>query len=232
MRVVQLQSGHHWKASPGCRILLIDSGAVRFDYPSKWVVRPTAKYVFLIDAYGTIRIGMKRPDVFSSMYIMSACCLMNNPRPPAPAATAATPPAAPAAPAAAPAGARGGGGFANAPFAEAAAWSANPNNPPKFYDEPVKDGVLQQSVVAKWLANSPLAMLEQYGTNLKKYKAIAGDVGLQDSLLATNRQMDQMMKDMGVAHTFETYEGDHTSRVPQRIEEKVLPFFSRNLASQ
>src|SRR4030095_11329656 len=29
--------------------------------------------------YGTVRIGMKRPDVFSSMYIMSACCLMNNP---------------------------------------------------------------------------------------------------------------------------------------------------------
>jgi enterochelin esterase-like enzyme len=25
--------------------------------------------------YGALRIGMKRPDVFSSMYIMSACCL-------------------------------------------------------------------------------------------------------------------------------------------------------------
>ncbi len=25
--------------------------------------------------YGTVRIGMKRPDVFSSLYIMSACCL-------------------------------------------------------------------------------------------------------------------------------------------------------------
>jgi enterochelin esterase-like enzyme len=33
--------------------------------------------------YGTIRIGMKRPDVFSAMYIMSACCLLNNPRLPA-----------------------------------------------------------------------------------------------------------------------------------------------------
>src|SRR5678809_1349357 len=31
--------------------------------------------------YGTIRIGMKRPDVFSSLYIMSACCLMNDPTP-------------------------------------------------------------------------------------------------------------------------------------------------------
>jgi S-formylglutathione hydrolase FrmB len=33
--------------------------------------------------YGAIRIGMKRPDVFSSLYIMSACCLgaNANPRP-------------------------------------------------------------------------------------------------------------------------------------------------------
>jgi S-formylglutathione hydrolase FrmB len=31
--------------------------------------------------YGTVRIGMKRPDVYSSLYIMSACCLMNDPTP-------------------------------------------------------------------------------------------------------------------------------------------------------
>ena len=29
---------------------------------------------------------------------------------------------------------------------------------------------------------------------------------------------------------FETYEGDHTNRVPARFEQKVLPFFSNNLA--
>ena len=28
--------------------------------------------------YGAVRIGMKRPDVFSSLYIMSACCLTAN----------------------------------------------------------------------------------------------------------------------------------------------------------
>ena len=51
MRAIQLQSGHSWKAAPGCRILLIDGGAVRFDYPSEWVVRATSKYVFVIDRY-------------------------------------------------------------------------------------------------------------------------------------------------------------------------------------
>ena len=29
--------------------------------------------------YGTIRIGMKRPDVFGSLYMMSACCLLDFP---------------------------------------------------------------------------------------------------------------------------------------------------------
>ncbi|HEU4619592.1 MAG TPA: alpha/beta hydrolase-fold protein, partial [Gammaproteobacteria bacterium] len=32
-----------------------------------------------MSGYGTIRIGMKRPDAFSSLYILSACCLINNP---------------------------------------------------------------------------------------------------------------------------------------------------------
>ena len=105
-----------------------------------------------------------------------------------------------------------------------------PNNAPKFFDEPVKDGQLQPLIVAKWLANSPLAMIDQYVTNLKKYKAIAGEVGLQDTLMASNEQLDQMMTDLGLAHTFETYEGDHTNRVPQRIETRVLPFFSNNLS--
>ena len=51
VRAIQLESGHSWKAAPGCRILIIDGGAVRFDYPAEWVVRPTPKYVFVIDRY-------------------------------------------------------------------------------------------------------------------------------------------------------------------------------------
>ena len=79
-------------------------------------------------------------------------------------------------------------------------------------------------------ANSPLAMLDQYVTNLKKYRSIMIDVGLQDGLAASNQQMDRALVDLGVPHTFETYEGDHTSRVKERVEVRVLPFFSENLA--
>jgi len=56
------------------------------------------------------------------------------------------------------------------------------------------------------------------------------DIGTQDSLAASNRQLAQALSDFGVTHTFETYEGDHTNKVTERIEQSVLPFFSTNLS--
>src|ERR1700733_8758488 len=93
--------------------------------------------------YGTIRIGMKRPDVFSSLYIMSGCCLISNAGAAPANRGAAAAPAAPAAGTRGPAGQGRGGGFANAGSAQAAAWASNPKNPPDYFDLPVKDGVPQ-----------------------------------------------------------------------------------------
>jgi hypothetical protein len=56
------------------------------------------------------------------------------------------------------------------------------------------------------------------------------DVGTQDGLAASNRQLVELLADLKVPHTFETYEGDHTNKVAERIETKVLPFFSNNLS--
>ena len=75
-------------------------------------------------------------------------------------------------------------------------------------------------------------MIVRYVTSLKKYHAITADVGLQDGLARQNKQLDQMMSDFGITHTFETYEGDHTNRIPERIESMVLPYFSKNLVSR
>ena len=86
------------------------------------------------------------------------------------------------------------------------------------------------AIAAKWIANSPLAMLDQYVTNLKKYNAIAIDVGLQDTLLASIREMDQSLTRLQLKHTFETYEGDHSNHLKDRVEEKVMPFFTEHLA--
>jgi S-formylglutathione hydrolase FrmB len=178
--------------------------------------------------YGTLRIGMKHPDVFSALYAMSSCCLLNNPTAQGGRGRGAAPGGAQQADAGRGRGGRGGG-FANAGAAQAAAWSPNPQNPPDYFDLPVVDGVVQPLVVARYLANSPLVMVHQYVPDLKRYAAIAIDVGDADGLAATNRDLDATLTRLGVPHTFEVYEGDHGNRVAARFRADVMNFFSRTL---
>lgn len=174
--------------------------------------------------YGTIRIAMKYPEVFSSIYILSGCCLTANVNPQ-------------------------GAGMAKAEaihsrddlekadrgtvttLAEAAAWSPNPKNPPFFFDLPSQDGKVRPEVVARWVANAPLAMLDQYVPNLKRLQAIAIDVGDKDGLAASNKELSRLLTQNGIGNSFETYDGDHTNRIAARVETKVLPFFSTHLSS-
>lgn len=173
--------------------------------------------------FGTLKIGMKRPDVFSSLYPMSACCLSPNLNPQsqsfAQAEALKTVDEA-----------KGNRGVLTT-LASAAAWSPNPKNPPFFVDLPVKSGQLQPAIAAKWYANAPLATVEQSVPNLRKYKAIAMDVGLQDGLLSSNQQMSAALTQAGIAHSFSTYEGDHNNRVAERMSQHVMPFFSEHLAA-
>jgi S-formylglutathione hydrolase len=178
--------------------------------------------------YGALRVGMKRPDVFSALYVMSACCLTanRNPRPDAMAAAEAIKTRAQAEAAAA---APGFGPSVN--LASAAAWSPNPRNPPLFLDLPVKNGKVQPQIVAKWVANAPVEMIDRYVENLGKYYAIAIDIGTMDSLLPANKALRATMTKLRIPHTYEEYDGDHTNKVRERIESHVLPFFSQNLAA-
>ena len=174
--------------------------------------------------YGATRIGMKHPDVFGSLYVMSPCCLSPRPSLPADADTdkslAAL--ATPADSAQLPWGAR-------ARLAGAAAWSPNPRNPPLYLDLPTKDGVEQPEVLAKWTANAPLAFIDQYVGNLRMYHGIALDVGDQDSLRADTSKLHEVLDAYGIQNTLEIYSGTHTSAVADRFQNHVLPFFSRNL---
>jgi len=180
--------------------------------------------------YGTMRIGMKRPGVFGALYAMSSCCLLIDPAQGGDAVMRAARERA---------GATGGelaptrpdpaAGFANALSAQAAAWAPNPANPPNFFDLPFKDGELDPLVAAKWIANAPLVMVDQYVPSLNEYRAIALDVGNADPLGADNVRLDAALTRLGVEHAFEQYEGDHGNRVRERFATKVLPFFSRHL---
>lgn len=181
--------------------------------------------------YGTIRIGMKRPDVFASLYILSACCLMNDAVAFARRAAQANASAQQSS-SGAEGNARPRRGFPNVINAEAAAWSPNPKNPPNYFDLPGTEGPEAALVAAKWAANSPLAMIDQYIPNLRLYDGIGMDVGTQDGLNVSNKQLADVLTAYGIDHSFETYEGDHVNRIAERMEQHVLPFFSAHLAGQ
>src|SRR5438874_3114145 len=125
--------------------------------------------------YGTTRIGMKHADVFGSLYIMSPCCLSprnaSNPEVAKTLESVKSPEDSAKLPF-----------FPRAQLATAAAWSPDPKNPPLYLDLPTKDGQPQPDVLAKWAANAPLAFVDQYIGNLRRYRAIAIDVGEEDSL--------------------------------------------------
>ena len=44
-----LKDKHNWKSKPGHSICVLDRGAVRFDYPSRWVVKVESGSVMLHD---------------------------------------------------------------------------------------------------------------------------------------------------------------------------------------
>jgi hypothetical protein len=74
-------------------------------------------------------------------------------------------------------------------------------------------------------------MVDQYIPNWKRLHAIAFDAGAQDtSIAATVRILDEMLNAYGIPHTFEIYEGTHVSRIAERVETKMLPFFSNSLS--
>src|ERR1700683_1028496 len=108
--------------------------------------------------YGTLRLAMKYPQTYSSIYAMSSCCLMNNPGAPRPPARATEQNQDKSQDKSEKAGAgRRPGGFGNVLSAEAAAWSPNPQNPPKFFDLPTENGTVRPEIAAKWIAKSALA---------------------------------------------------------------------------
>ncbi|GAB3253123.1 alpha/beta hydrolase family protein [Larkinella harenae] len=176
--------------------------------------------------YGTMRIGQKHPEIFSSLYLLSPCCMNANLTPNRNDAATARIEAVQTIEELEKAD------FGTkAAFSTAAAWAPNPTKPPFYLDLPVKDGQPQPAVLAKIAANAPLAVIDQYIPNLKKLQAIAFDAGSKDAGIAASiKVLASVLNDYQIKHTYEEYEGDHVNRVAERIEKNVLPFFSQHLS--
>lgn len=176
--------------------------------------------------YGTIRIGERHPEIFSSIYLLSPCCLApGNPR----SAEALARIEAVKTPE----------DIAKADFmtkvalAYAAAWSPNPLRPPFYADPIVENGKLNTATEVKWNANMSLPSIDQYITNLKQMKGIGFDAGDRDQPIASNiKILHQVLDNYKIEHSYEEYQGDHINKIGERIETKVLPFFSKTLVTK
>lgn len=174
--------------------------------------------------YGTIKLGMKYPEVYSSLYAMSPCCLA----PQVPSAdqlkqmkgmTLEQ--------------AKAGGFFVKAGFASLAAWAPAPGNGPFFIDFGLKDdGTVDPVFAGRVAANAPIVMLPQYLDAVRRYEGFAIDIGDKDFLLADVQKFRAALQQFGVKHDWQLYEGDHVNRIAQQFRGKVLPFFQRHLDGQ
>jgi|GEM_PF-255847 Enterochelin esterase and related enzymes len=174
--------------------------------------------------YGATRIGMKHADVFGALYVMS------------PGGLEAQPIIVPEADAIAALHritTREEGAAVEFParglLAMASAWSPKPNKPPLYLDLPFDaQGRPDEKVLRRWSANSPLGMLDQYVANLRRYAAIAMDIG-NDDRTADVEALHARLLEYGIENSLEIYEGTHTSRVAFRFQDHVLPFFGKHL---
>jgi enterochelin esterase-like enzyme len=183
--------------------------------------------------YGAIKLAMKNPDVFAAFYGTSSCCLNifpgKNPTSKQMEEAAALKSFEEAEKA--PFGVQ-------VTFAYAASFSPNPEKPPFFSDYPMSIGsgdadAAAEYAQARWLANIPTYMVDQYLTNLRQLHAIAFDAGTKEPAIQTSsRRFSEILKRNKIKHTFEVFEGGHVDKVAERIETRILRFFSQELVSQ
>lgn len=200
--------------------LLASELVAMIDAKYRTLARPAARGLagHSMGGYGALRIGMKRPDVFSAVYLLSPCCMEAN---------AGASPKAETVTSVEQIAQQDFG--TKATLARAAAWSPNPKKPPLFLDLPV--GEQKADVLARWAANAPLATVHQHVHNLKRLRALGFDVGDQDKgIAATCKALHGLLDNYGVTHTYAEYEGNHINRIAERIEQRMMPFFAQHLA--
>ena len=182
--------------------------------------------------YGALAIAMRHGgDVYGAAYAMSACCTRFSPD-----LTADTEEIWRTL--------LGVGSMAEAqglPFypqvylALSAAFSPDPDRPPLYVNFPfeLRDDRWYpvEDVQDQWARHAPFSMIPRSIGRLRRLRGFAFDVGTHDQLVAPSElaAVDSALTLFGIVHHFETYDGDHTNRIGERMTTKVLPFFSRVL---
>lgn len=181
--------------------------------------------------FGAFRIGMRHPETFSAIYMISPYGLTFGENLRTIPATDAWKSVL---------GVTSvsqvlkAGFYADLDIAAAAIYSPNISTPPLFLDFPYRldrdSLVVIESVAARW-RNTPIALVPTYAANLRQM-SIAFDAGNRDGFkdIPVNvMRLDSLLTNLSIKHTAELYPGGHVSGVRARLETKALPFFSEHL---
>jgi hypothetical protein len=128
--------------------------------------------------------------------------------------------------------------FIRAFVALSAAFSPNPQRAPFYVDFPYqeREGRLEKNdrVHAEWRSKMPLYMVDERKENLLKLRGIFVDYGQKDEfshIRITTTLFSKALADRNIPHVFEVYDegGDHGNRIGERVEKRLLQFFSERL---
>ncbi|MDQ3750453.1 MAG: alpha/beta hydrolase-fold protein [Acidobacteriota bacterium] len=187
--------------------------------------------------YGAITLGMKHPDIFSAIYALSPCCLAlegdlsaDNPAWSKSLKVSSR------------------DVFKKEPesfddfftivfISLSAAFSPAAQQSPLFVSFPFKEVerrlVPNEPAFSQFRSKMPLYQVEQYRESLLRLRGIYIDYGQNEEfshIRIASRKFSNELTERGIPHTFEIYkDGDHSSKIKERIETRVLQFFSRTL---
>lgn len=185
--------------------------------------------------FGALRLGMRHPDVFGSVYAMSPCCLdlaedighgnqswrkaIGFRSPEEIGKSLAE-----------------GDFYPVAIYALASALSPNPEKPPFFVDLPMRHvrGELMpdDTVYELWRTSLPLAQLPAHRANLLRLRGLAIDYGTSDQfahIITATPAFSRELARLRIPHRLDVYAGDHREKIPERLRTHVLPFFAGTL---
>lgn len=223
----------------GWETFLVRELVPRIDAELRTIAAPASRGVagHSMGGFGALRLAMRFPDVFGSVYAMSPCCLdltddighgnqdwrkalrFQSPEDLGKAVQA-------------------GDFYPVAMIAMAAAITPNREKPPFFVDLPVREvrGELMpdDEVYERWRAALPLSQVAAYRANLLRLRGIAIDYGTSDQfahIITSTPDLSRELARLRIPHRLDVYAGDHRQQIPQRLRTHVLPFFATALAS-
>jgi S-formylglutathione hydrolase len=184
--------------------------------------------------YGSLMLSFKHPDVFGDVYAMSPCCtILDADFGPSNALWAKTTQIK---------SADELKGLLKDEFdlvvfvAMDAAFAPDTDNRPMLGDPPFRehDGALvpDPAVLAKFQQNMVANVVPVLLPKIRQLKGIYIEYGAEDEynhIPPGARALSAQLANSGVPHIIEVYEGTHGNHVIRRVEERMLPWFSKQL---